>query len=311
MSGPVFDKDLTGLLVVDPYNDFISEGGILWPLIKEIAETVNCVPNMLAILHAARAAGIRVFYAPHHRDMGGADEINGWKYIAPIQAFGHNRGIFEAGTWGGTFRDDFTPLPGEVVETSRVVQAGATDADAPEGAVSKADALTAASLAAAQIGERLPQKTVTCQVPTERLTIDGLLSDVGWQEAVEVPLSTSAVPLAGNAPHAFVMFAHDAQFLYFAASIPRVPGMPKDGPMTLGRTHDMDLSAYDRIALFLDVDRDGTTWYEIDVDQRGCIAESCWNDASWNPPIAVRAEGDWGLEQYQDANNEFRQAVEQ
>ena len=43
----VFKKDLTGLLVVDPYNDFISEGGILWPLIKEIAEAVQCVPNML------------------------------------------------------------------------------------------------------------------------------------------------------------------------------------------------------------------------------------------------------------------------
>jgi ureidoacrylate peracid hydrolase len=25
MSAPVFEKDLTGLLVVDPYNDFISE----------------------------------------------------------------------------------------------------------------------------------------------------------------------------------------------------------------------------------------------------------------------------------------------
>ena len=24
---PIFDKDITGLLVVDPYNDFISEGG--------------------------------------------------------------------------------------------------------------------------------------------------------------------------------------------------------------------------------------------------------------------------------------------
>ena len=34
MSAPVFEKDLTGLLVVDPYNDFISEGGILWPLVN-------------------------------------------------------------------------------------------------------------------------------------------------------------------------------------------------------------------------------------------------------------------------------------
>src|SRR5258708_6800922 len=70
----VFKKDLTGLLVVDPYNDFISEGGILWPLIKEIAEAVQCVPNMLAVLVAARAAGVRVFFAPPHRDRRPHDE---------------------------------------------------------------------------------------------------------------------------------------------------------------------------------------------------------------------------------------------
>ncbi len=115
MSRLVFEKDLTGLVVVDPYNDFISEGGILWPLVKEIAEAVHCVPNMLAILQAARTAGVRVFFAPHHRDRGSEDEIQGWKYIAPIQNFGHERRIFGAGTWGGTFREEFTPLPGEVV----------------------------------------------------------------------------------------------------------------------------------------------------------------------------------------------------
>jgi len=25
-----FDKEITALLLIDPYNDFISEGGILW-----------------------------------------------------------------------------------------------------------------------------------------------------------------------------------------------------------------------------------------------------------------------------------------
>jgi ureidoacrylate peracid hydrolase len=34
MNTPAFEKQLTGLLVIDPYNGFISEGGILWPLIK-------------------------------------------------------------------------------------------------------------------------------------------------------------------------------------------------------------------------------------------------------------------------------------
>jgi ureidoacrylate peracid hydrolase len=129
MGIPAFEKDLTGLLVVDPYNDFISEGGILWPLVKEIAEAVHCVPNMSAVLKAARAAGLKVFFAPHHRDRGHRDEIEGWKYIAPIQAFGHAKGLFEYGTWGGTFRDEFTPLPGEIVAQEHWCSSGFANTD--------------------------------------------------------------------------------------------------------------------------------------------------------------------------------------
>ncbi len=40
-------------------------------------------PNMLDVLNAARRAGIRVFYALHHRYRPGDYET--WKYIAPIQ----------------------------------------------------------------------------------------------------------------------------------------------------------------------------------------------------------------------------------
>ncbi|HEV3301582.1 MAG TPA: YCF48-related protein [Planctomycetaceae bacterium] len=187
-----------------------------------------------------------------------------------------------------------TTLPSEVGAHPGVIQASATETDAEHG-----DSTAGASLATAQIGERLPQKTIVCLAAKERLKPDGLLSDACWQEAVEIPLSTSTVAIAGNAPHAYVMLAHDAQYLYFAASVPRVSGLPKDGPMTLGRKHDQDLSAYDRISLFFDVDRDGVTWYEIDIDQRGCVAESCWNDPRWNPPMAVAADGDderWRIE---------------
>ena len=64
MASVTYGKEITGLLVIDPYNDFISEGGILRPVIKDKAETGNCVPNILATLQAAPAAGIRVFFAP-------------------------------------------------------------------------------------------------------------------------------------------------------------------------------------------------------------------------------------------------------
>ena len=39
---PAYDKDITALLVVDPYNDFISEGGKIWLRIKAVAEANNC-----------------------------------------------------------------------------------------------------------------------------------------------------------------------------------------------------------------------------------------------------------------------------
>src|SRR5215467_3126788 len=62
MATLTFERELTALLVVDPYNDFISEGGKIWDRIKGVAEANNCVPNMLRILDLARKAGLRVFY---------------------------------------------------------------------------------------------------------------------------------------------------------------------------------------------------------------------------------------------------------
>ena len=78
-----YSKELTALLVVDPYNDFISEGGKIWPRIKAVAEANNCVPNMLKVLGAARQARLRVFFAMHHHYRPGDYEI--WKYVAPIR----------------------------------------------------------------------------------------------------------------------------------------------------------------------------------------------------------------------------------
>ena len=34
-----YDQQLTALLVIDPYNDFISEGGKVWDRLKPVAES--------------------------------------------------------------------------------------------------------------------------------------------------------------------------------------------------------------------------------------------------------------------------------
>jgi nicotinamidase-related amidase len=67
MAKVTYDKEVTALLVIDPYNDFISEGGKVWDCLRAVAEANRCVPHMLQGLNAVRKAGFRVFYALHHR----------------------------------------------------------------------------------------------------------------------------------------------------------------------------------------------------------------------------------------------------
>jgi ureidoacrylate peracid hydrolase len=49
-----YQKDITGLVVIDPYNDFISEGGKVWDRLKGVAEANSCIPHMVAVLEEAR-----------------------------------------------------------------------------------------------------------------------------------------------------------------------------------------------------------------------------------------------------------------
>ena len=122
MTYPSYDRDITALLVIDPYNDFISEGGKIWPRIKAVAEANNCVPHMQQVLHAARDAKLRVFYAMHHRYRAG--DYSSWKYIAPIQRAAWRNRSFEFGTWGGEFRAEFVPAPGEIVASEHWCSSG-------------------------------------------------------------------------------------------------------------------------------------------------------------------------------------------
>jgi len=127
MTYPSFDKSTSALLVIDPYNDFISEGGKIWPRIKAVAEANNCVPHMQGVLHAAREAKLRVFYAMHHRYRAG--DYASWKYIAPIQRAAWKRRSFEFGTWGGEFRAEFVPAPGEIVAGEHWCSSGFANTD--------------------------------------------------------------------------------------------------------------------------------------------------------------------------------------
>jgi ureidoacrylate peracid hydrolase len=127
MAQVTYEKQLTALLVIDPYNDFISEGGKIWNRIKAVAEANSCVSHMAQVLDAARKAGLRVFYALHHRYRPGDYET--WKYIAPIQKAAWSSKVFEYGTWGGEIRAEFEPRPGDVVALEHWGSSGFANTD--------------------------------------------------------------------------------------------------------------------------------------------------------------------------------------
>ena len=127
MNSVTYEKEITALVVIDPYNDFISEGGKVWDHIKTVAEANNCVPNMEQVLDAARMAGVQILYAMHRRYRPG--DYNTWKYIAPIQKAAWEHKTFEYGTWGGEFRTGFEPQPGDIVAQEHWCSSGFANTD--------------------------------------------------------------------------------------------------------------------------------------------------------------------------------------
>jgi len=127
MAKVTYDKQVTAHLVIDPYNDFVSEGGKFWNDLKPIAEANRCVPHMLEVLNASRKAGLRVFYALHRRYRPGDYET--WKYIAPIQLGAWKHTASEYGQGGGEIRSEFMPQPGEVMALEHWCSSGFANTD--------------------------------------------------------------------------------------------------------------------------------------------------------------------------------------
>jgi nicotinamidase-related amidase len=118
----------TALLIVDPYNDFMSEGGKLYERTKETADAVGFYDNMRKLIPAVRAAHIQVFIVPHHRWREG--DYKGWKHMNPSQIRANEDQDFAAGTWGGEFHPEFGPREGvDVIVLEHWAQSGFANTD--------------------------------------------------------------------------------------------------------------------------------------------------------------------------------------
>jgi nicotinamidase-related amidase len=127
MSNPTYFAPRTGLLLVDPYNDFLSEGGKIFPMVKRIAEENGLLANMHAAVNAARRANIQVFYVPHRRWQPG--DYDNWNHPNPTQRRIQERHSFAKGTWGGEWHPDFVPHAEDIVVHEHWGQSGFANTD--------------------------------------------------------------------------------------------------------------------------------------------------------------------------------------
>ena len=151
--------------------------------------------------------------------------------------------------------------------------------------------------------------------------LDGRLDDAVWREAKQAALA-SALYDDANWP-AVVMLAYDDKYLYVAARCREPPHAAGTSPSPTApaqgagsrpdgggvsaeesqaprrRPRDGDLSAYDRVELMFDIDRDFAVDYHLAVDRRGWTFDRCWEDQTWDPQwyVATRREaGSWTVE---------------
>jgi ureidoacrylate peracid hydrolase len=109
-----FPPERTVLLVIDPVNDFLSEGGAGWEMTKMTVRLHDVIGNLKRAIDGARERGVPVLFGP----MAYTEED--YHDHALHRRSGINRVMFEnkmflAGSWGADFHPDLQPRADEVV----------------------------------------------------------------------------------------------------------------------------------------------------------------------------------------------------
>jgi ureidoacrylate peracid hydrolase len=104
----------TALLVIDPVNDFLSEGGAAWDLVKTTVHMHDVVGNLKRAIDGARERGIPVLFGPmaYTEEDYAAEALQRRTGINRIM---FERKMFLAGSWGADFHPELQPQEDEIV----------------------------------------------------------------------------------------------------------------------------------------------------------------------------------------------------
>ncbi len=112
--GTKFMPEQTALLVIDPVNDFLSEGGADWDMTRSTVQKHDVVGHLKQAIEGARQRRISVLFAPM------AYTAEDYENQELQRRSGINRMMFEkkmflAGSWGADFHPELRPEEDEVV----------------------------------------------------------------------------------------------------------------------------------------------------------------------------------------------------
>jgi len=114
----------TALILVDPYNDFMSPKGKAWPLVSKVTKQVNLIENMQAVTERCRDEGWVIAYAPHHRYKKGS--FSDRKYLHPSQILQKMTSSFKANSFGSEFYPSFLPQDSDIISSEHDCSSGFT-----------------------------------------------------------------------------------------------------------------------------------------------------------------------------------------
>jgi nicotinamidase-related amidase len=106
------DPAKTALVLIEYQNEFTSEGGVLHGAVSAVMDKTGMLPKTVALVDAARAAGVTIMHAPISFAPG-YGELSRHPYGILKGVVDGN--AFVKGTWGAAIVDDLTPAEGDII----------------------------------------------------------------------------------------------------------------------------------------------------------------------------------------------------
>ncbi|MEL7498497.1 MAG: hypothetical protein AAFN77_12870 [Planctomycetota bacterium] len=129
-----------------------------------------------------------------------------------------------------------------------------------------------------------------CALAETSPKLDGILDDAFWKK--DTPTMQN-----GQVKNQ-VRFARDDEFLYVAIRCRKIAGASYQWEKA-ARPRDADLDRRDRVAIWIDADRDYLNAFRFEIDHRGWVRDACNDDLNWNPNWYVaqsETEDAWTIE---------------